>query len=385
MGPTRVNQQVVVLDDYFPNLRTGFRVAEFTTHLRTGAVDEVMTTAEPLGALLHEFDAHFHDLTERVRPFSPEALESVDLAYIVFLNNAHYYLPYLTAAAVPFIVTLYPGGGLDLGEPQAEQKLRAVLSSPFLRHVITTQPIVTDHVQDLLGRPSSVPITEIPGLVTSAEYHTPGAGMRNDYFGSGKETLDLVFVAFKYSERGADKGFPQFADLVQALHETGIPVKAHVVGGFTADDLATDHLIELFDFHAPKSTRELRQFYLDKDLIVSPNRAGVLGPGAFDGFPLGSSIEGALSGVAMMASDGLDQNSVFRDGRDILITTPEPASMHDRLLRLFEEPDGLRRIAQSGLRTARAHYSPASQVDRRARIIAAALQSDGFEAHGLAG
>lgn len=382
MTRTQTKPRIVVLDDFFPDLRTGFRVAEFTAHLRSGAVDAVLTTAEPFDELVAEFGRLHPAVAARVHRYSREELATADLAHVVFLNNAAYYLDDLEAAGVPFVVTLYPGGGLDLGDAVAEQKLRAVLDSPLLRHVITTQPIVSARVREVLGEDSPTPISEIPGIVTSPDYHVPGAGLRNDYFGSGKGCLDLAFAAFKYTERGADKGFPEFVEFVRLAGAAGLPVRAHVVGGFSLDDLAATAPTELFEFRPPLSTRELRAFYFGMDLIVSPNRPNVLGPGAFDGFPLGTSIEAALSGVAVMAADPLDQNTLFRDGRDILIVDPDPREMLDRLQGVLEEADGLRRIARSGLLTARKHYGPAGQIDRRAAIIgsAAALADEAARA-----
>lgn len=372
---------VVVLDDFFPDLRTGFRVAEFTAHLRAGTVDRVLTTAGPFHELSAQFGSAFPDLVDRVQPYSRESLDGVGLAYIVFLNNADAYLDDLTSASVPFVVTLYPGGGLNLGTEEGERKLARVLGSPLLRHVITTQPLVTERARAALGAESEVPVTEIPGIVSGGELFVPGAGMRSTYFGSGKEILDVAFVAFKYSERGADKGFPEFAEFVRLAHEAGLPVRAHVVGGFDEHDLDPGYPAGLLTFLPAMRTSELRSFFLGIDLIVSPNRPGLLSEGAFDGFPLGTCVEAALAGVAVMASDELQQNRLYRDGRDILIIQPDPAAMLRRLDEVLREPGGLRRVAHAGLRTTRKHYAPEMQVAPRARIIeSAALTSAPDEA-----
>ncbi|MFP3670564.1 hypothetical protein SB717_36370, partial [Priestia sp. SIMBA_032] len=85
----------------------------------------------------------YPEFAERVEPYTVDELRGASLAWMTFLNNAAYFLDDLEATETPFVVTLYPGGGLNLGDPEADAKLAAVLASPMLRAVITTQPRVT--------------------------------------------------------------------------------------------------------------------------------------------------------------------------------------------------------------------------------------------------
>lgn len=363
--------RTVILDDHFPTLSSGFRLAEFTELMRAGLVDEVLTTMGPFDEVLAPFAERYPELAHRVRPYSPDLMSGYDQAYIVFLNNANYYLEALEDARLPFVLTLFPGGGLD-GSEECRSKLRRVLGSPLLRHVLTTQPRVSELVSSEFP---DVPQTLLSGLFASPGYFVPGAGTRENYYGSSKETLDLCFVAHKYSTTGADKGFPVFVETINELRRHGLPARGHIVGEFTAEDVEAVGDATHIATYGVLDSDQLRQFYGGMDAIVSPNVPGVLSTGAFDGFPLASCVEGALCGVAMIVSDELHQNRFLRDGRDALIVSPTSKAVVDRIERVLLERDGIRRIARSGLRVVRYVYSPGRQLDLRAPVLARVAES----------
>lgn len=362
---------VVVLDDIFPNLATGFRVAEFNWLMRRNAVSHVLTT-QPLVDHLPEYAKEYPEFADRVRAYSPDALRGASLAWMTFLNNAAYFLDDLHATETPFVVTLYPGGGLDLGEPETERKLEAVLGSPYLQAVITTQPRVTAHVREVAP---DVMVHEILGVVVNPLYLGPGAGFRTDYHRAGSGPLRLAFAAHKYSPRGEDKGYDIFLDVLRGLQASGIPVEGHVIGGFTEADIDVSGLRDVLAFHGLLMTRELRDIFSGMDLVLSPNRPGVLSAKAFDGFPLGSVIEAALCGAGIVATDALDQNRLFMDGRNILIVQPSADDIVRRIAELIDTPGGVRRLAQAGLSVARRHYGVDSQLWGRLRVMNEALAS----------
>jgi lipopolysaccharide transport system ATP-binding protein len=362
--------RIIVLDDFFPDLSTGFRIAEFGWLLRRNIVDDVYTTASPFDELLSDFAGIEPSLASRVHAYEPMALRDADLASMVFLNNAVHYISDLEEHSVPFVVTLYPGGGLDLGDEVTHAKLTRVIGSPMLRHVITTQPRTTDYLREHFGH--DIPLTEIPGVVVDTSYFVPGAGLRDNYYPRSSRLLSLGFIAHRYSERGDDKGFPAFIELVRILVARGHPVRAHVIGGFEDSDLKPSTRSELngrLRFHGTLTGQALRTAMSTLDIVVSPNRPGVLTPAAFDGFPTGSAIEAALCGVAMVVTDELDQNRLFRPGFDIEIVTLEPSDIADAIERLVLVEDGIASLAQAGLRQSRTSYGIEAQLDSRRRIL----------------
>ena len=367
-GPRR-RGGMVVLDDYFPTKGTGFRIAEFDFMMRHGVVAEVMTTVDRLEPLVAEYATLYPRTSRQISAYDPRRLAEFDCASIMFLNNAARFLVDLERHALPFVLQLYPGGGLHLGEPAAERKLKRVLTSPLLRHVITTQPLVTALVNEVSG--GSVPVTEVLGGPVGRSYLGPGAGLRTNYFGSGKEFLDVCFVAQRYTRYGSDKGWPVFLEALRMLGDAGLPVRGHVVGGFGPADVGTEFADLDLGFSGVLSTPELHRFYLDMDVIVSPTAPGRLAPGAFDGFPTGACVEAALCAVAVVATDPLDQNRLYTDGRDIHMPPAEAAEVVQRILAMVSEPDGLRRVAQAGLRTTRQKYGVDAQLWSRRRILEA--------------
>jgi glycosyltransferase involved in cell wall biosynthesis len=362
---------LAILDDFFPTPSTGFRIAEFTWLLDQKIASHVRTTTFPFGELRTNYLERHPALAPTIYPYDADELRHFELAYMVFVNNAARFLPDLIAADLPFVLTLYPGGGLDLGTRQTRTKLDSIADSGLLRHVITTQPRVTAALDKILD--PSVPVTEIDGVVVNPDYFRPGAGFRKDYFGSESTMLQLGFVAHKYSRAGADKGYPLFIELVRRLKARGLPVKAKIIGTFDRLDCPCEDLDDVLQFYGVLEGQGLRAALSDIQLVVSPNVPNLLAKGSFDGFPTGSCVEAALCGAAILATDELAQNTMFRNGRDILIEKPDLDAMEERVLGVVTRPGRLLRIAQSGLSTVRRHYSRGTQLDPRGAILSATL------------
>jgi glycosyltransferase involved in cell wall biosynthesis len=358
--------KIAALDDVFPWSATGFRIAEFTRLLASGVLDSVMSTIANLDAELEVFTASYPDLAPKVRPYVSSELRTVDMAYINFLNNAAYYLEDLEDQGLPFVLTLYPGGGLSFDEPESLKKLDRVLGSALLRRVITTQPLVTEQ---LSARFPSVRVTELYGVPTNTLYFVPGAGARVDYPRTRGEGHRICFVAHRYSPDGADKGFEEFLSCAQRLRDAGMLLEVSIVGPWSESDVPTRYRDLPVSFVGPLPAVALREFFVSQHLLVSPNKPGVLAPGAFDGFPLTTTVEAALSGVAVAVSDELDQNRVFVDGRDAIIERPNGARMAERILSLVSHPGALKRMAQSGLRQVRRSHAPGRQLDVRGDLL----------------
>jgi len=69
------------------------------------------------------------------------------------------------------------------------------------------------------------------------------------HYGKDKGTLDICFVAAKYTPNGADKGFDVFLDIVSRMRESAPDAVFHVVGGFGPEDVADKGLLEAIRFH----------------------------------------------------------------------------------------------------------------------------------------
>jgi glycosyltransferase involved in cell wall biosynthesis len=280
----RNRNRLIILDEVFPSLTTGFRVAEFNSILRYFPDSTVYSTLSSRG----EFRAYaqMHPaLSNRVRRFSRNLAVRGAAAYVVFLNNTYNFIEPLEAAGLPFAFELYPGGGFRLDDNETDAKLSRVFRSPMFRNVIVTQSVTRDY---LLKRSfcRAEQIEFIFGVVVASDVLGQIPSDRRRY-GFGKTTLDICFVAHKYVQGGIDKGYDRFISCARILSNRHSDVEFHVVGPFDQSDADVGDLAGRIRFHGVRPTSFFPSFYAGMDIILSPNTHSVLAPGAFDGFPTG--------------------------------------------------------------------------------------------------
>jgi lipopolysaccharide transport system ATP-binding protein len=358
---------IVVLDDFFPNLYSGFRVAEYNAYLERFP-NLIVRSSSPDFATAHAIYAQrYPHLAARVLPFDPAALADARLAYFMFLHNAHTFLPYLTQVQLPFVFTLNPGGSFGLNDRKSDAMLDPVIASPLLRNVIATQNITRTYLRDRGVPPEK--ITLIYGGVMNARYIDAHAPPRPYY--PQKPVLDVAFIAHKYVPMGANKGFPEFCALASRFADD--PTIAWHVVGHNFEDL--DWPTELarpqaFTFHGLfESTTTLYDFLLGIDLVVSPQRPFLLYPGSFDSMPTMGIVEASLQGAAMICSDVLKMNDRYRDGTQIVIAPPEVDALYRAVLDLKANPKRLQSIAKAGQRRSRELFSSAAQLRERFALL----------------
>ncbi len=366
------HKRLVVLDDFFPTLLSGFRVAEYNAYLEIYPDLEVLSTVKNFSERHAQYAELYPAYARRIRPFSPYKLRNCSVAYINFLNNAAHFLKYLECYQVPFVLTLYPGGGLGLNDANSNRKLMKVLSSPLLRSLIVTQPIIEEYVRQFVQqhRLKLPPIKLVQGVVAHPMYFDGASVQHGSYFGMDKSQFDICFVAEKYMPQGANKGYPEFIAMVRKLVSEP-DLCFHVVGGFSPQDLDVSGLEGRLHFHGQLETRKLQQFFSAMDLIVSPNRPFVLHSGNFDGFPTGCCVEASLSGVAVMASDELKQNPGYINGESMIIVPVDADVLAHRVRELLQNPQRVSAIAQTGRALTQQWYAPSVQIGARLAAIEA--------------
>src|SRR5262249_22810077 len=131
-------------------------------------------------------------------------------------------------------------------------------------------------------------------------------------------------------------------------------------------------------FHGRLETTRLQAFFAGMDVMVSINKPGMLHKGNFDGFPTGGSVEASLSGVAVLASDVLEQNPGYVDGESMLICPPDAREVAKRLRKLARGPLRVGPIARAGQAASRRLFAPEVQIAPRVALIEAAAQDAGF-------
>jgi glycosyltransferase involved in cell wall biosynthesis len=371
--------RLLILDDVFPNLVSGFRVSEFNAYLRALPSARVLSTPHwwptatgvvGFEAAHAEYAGRYPELADRVGLLGvEEGLPPAELAYLVFLNNAASYLPRLTESRLPFLVTIYPGGGMQLGDHEADCKLREVLGSPLCRGVVTTQRVTRDY---LVTKGFLAPelITHLPGLVAAVP---TDVGADRTRYGYGKDTLDVLFAAHRYTPDGVDKGYDVFIDAARRITQAVAHARFHVVGPWEPGGTPDDELAGRVTYHGTLVPDELHELCRRCDVIVSPNRPFKLSPGGYDGFPLTTCVDAGLRGMAVVASNELHEDA-FRDGCDLLVVRPDATDVAQRLIALAADPAELRRLGERAQRAFAAAYSAESQLGPRLELIARNLR-----------
>ena len=372
---------LLVLDDCFPCELSSFRYQEFMAYLRQVEGTRVLSTGEALKtlkadegieAVIERFKTGHPDLDTSVSRFDPEATVAANLGYCVFLYQAEKFLPFFERNGIPFIFTLYPGGGLRLDDPECQESIRKVCASKWFRGVISTQTIVTKYLKENALCPQER-ITEVVGVVLP-EIFENSTWIDKRQYGVNKTRIDICFAAYKYTERGEDKGYDLFVECAKRLAPRHSNVVFHVIGNFDRDDIDVSQLGPCIKFHGPLQSEELLRLYQSMDIILSPNRGQVRG-GQFDGFPTGSCITAGLCGVVVFCTDLLDQNAFLTDGTDFVSIGLEPASICKKLEKFIDNPTALYWLARNGQDSFKQFFSLQTQIQPRLDLISSLLPS----------
>ena len=367
---------LLIYDDIFPHPVSGFRYEEFNILLSTIKKSKIIV--EPLAYPLVKTDIALHK--EHVKSiickfaefkkkiiFKKTAINiNTKLFYCVFLNNIYSNLYWLEKYKIPFIFTLYPGGGFEVENEISNQKLNKVLFSSQFRKVIVTQLFTKnyllknklcseDKVEYIFG--GVVPQISLEKDVTNKKYYPH------------KETFDIVFCAAKYMSKGVDKGYDVFVELATRLIKDFDFLRFHVIGGFDENDIDVSLLGDKVKFYGYQKYEDLASIYFNMDIILSPNKPFLLGKGAFDGFPLGTVIEAVFNGVIPVITDNLNQNTEFEDDNEIVIINNEINLIEKKIIDLIKEPEKLVSISKKSRTKFLEIYSNEYQMKPRIKLL----------------
>ena len=381
-----------ICDNIFPSEYSGFRYEEFINYWNTFSDVTVLTSKSHIDSLEHnccsdklisEFKSKNVKKNHNILffPFEDNLKEQEftmrmksykkKLAYVIFLNNLvdknFSYLDFLEKYQIPFVFTLYPGGGFALNNSAVDEKLQRVFNSPMFRKVIVTQKVTKDYLVNNNFCDGKY-IELIYGVVVP-ERHLSVDTDANVYYGRDKNVLDVCFVSYKYMEQGKDKGYDLFIAAAKKICQKYDNIRFHVVGNFDENDIDISAIKNKIVFYGPQKTEWFSDFYKDKDIIISPNRNNQLTTGAFDDFPTGSAIEAMLNKVLLIATDCLNQNIVFKDKRDILLIKPEVDDIVKSIEDCYKKPEKMIKIIENGYNVVQENYSYDKQILSRINII----------------
>jgi glycosyltransferase involved in cell wall biosynthesis len=365
--------EMAIFDDCFPYLLSAFRIAEFNAYFAEFPSAEVHTTCavrkmEGLSykTVAEEYAANFPQYADRAVLYHPQRIVRARLAYVVFVHNVVCFLQTIERNRLPFVYTLYPGGGFQPNTEAGDERLQ-VMRSPWFRKVIITQSITRDYLLERkFCRPDQVEF--IFGGVLPTDQLRQNLQPRLKYRKT-KPTFDVCFVANKYMPRGLDKGYDVFIEVTKSLARTAAGIRFHVVGPFDGSDIDVHEMADRIQFHGLQRTEFFPQFYAGMDIILSPNVPFTLGPGYFDGFPTGCCVEAAMCGVAVLCSDELRLNVAFKDGEEIVIVPRNVEAICDRVLAYYRDEAALEELSRNGQAAFRRVFDVASQMAPRIRLL----------------
>lgn len=366
---------LLIFDDIFPHPVSGFRYEEFTVLLSSFKKSKIVMSPSAYSVVntpVNDHIKHIKDFLEQNKSFKNKlSLKksyvniNAKLFYCVFINNIFNNLNWLEKHKIPFVFTLYPGGGFQLNETLSDNKLKKVFASPMFRNVIVTQKITQDYlINNNFCNSQSIQFV-FGGVV-------PQISLKKDLTNKksyliNKPTFDICFCAAKYTPRGVDKGYDVFIDFAHMIAKEYDFIKFHIVGGFTEDDIDISNIKDRIHFYGYQNFESLGAIYKNMDVLISPNKPFVLGKGAFDGFPLGTVVEAVLNGVVVLISDQLKQNNVFVPDVDLILIESEINSIKKEIIGLINSPEKLYSILEKGKEKFLEVYS--NEIQMLPRII----------------
>jgi len=358
-----VNIKIAILDDHFPNPTTGFRIAEFDGLLNRFPKSIIFTTSN-LSKDLITLGPGWSDRKRRIKKFGAFklALGNFDVAYIDFLNNAKKFVPVLDRFRIPYVLTLYPGGGFSLSDAEVRQFIQRMALSGTPKTIITTTNVAKDFMEDF-ELSNCTRIVHIPGVPIQRIFLDKQGIDRLDYPEKLDDLVKFVFLAHKYTTDGADKGWPQFQHLISKLASEGKSIKATVIGPWGPHDLIDTKYVGLYRFLGELPDYHLPQFLLDQHFIVSINTPNLILPGQFDGFPVASVVAAALCGVVPVVNDPLGLNNFLESYvNSILIDDASPISLINEMAEILLNPRVITSIAKNARQSFASLYNPDVQL-----------------------
>jgi glycosyltransferase involved in cell wall biosynthesis len=373
---------LLIYDDVFPHPVSGFRHEEISVLLSEFNKSKIIISSKSYALLktsIFDNKKHIQSFINLSKVFKNKLVfrkgllnVNTKLFYCIFINNIIENLNWLEKYQIPFVFTLYPGGGFEFDNLESDSKLKKVFASKMFKHVIVTQKITEEYLVSK-GFCKKQNIKFIFGCVVPQLSLEKDLSEKKTYL-VNKKTFDICFCAAKYMSRGEDKGYDIFIEMAHKITLQFDFVRFHIIGGFTQEDIDISKIEDKIKFYGYQNFENLEWILKQNDIIISPNKPFLLSKGAFDGFPLGTVVEGVLNGNVALVTDELKQNDVFIPNEEIIIIKSTVESIEKEIVNLIKNPEKLYLIAKKGREKFMRVYSNNTQMKPRIEILKNILQ-----------
>lgn len=376
-GAIEKTVDLLVLDDYFPDPISGFRWQEYLAYLAEFPSIAIATTGDgriqydnddSFKSLISDFKRKHPNFAKKIIRYYPDLNFTVKAVFVDFLSLTYRFIYHIEKLAAPFVFTLYPGGTFQIGDQISDSKLVRVFSSPCFRKVIVTQQITYDYLIDH-NFCSPDQIEFIFGCVTPQNQFMIGNYEKN-YFGENKDTLDICFVAHRYTEKGLLKGYDVFIDVAHRLSRLHPNIHFHVVGGFDETIIDVSEIKDRITFYGVRKAEWFDDFYRNIDIILSPNIHSIQANGVFDGFPTTTCVDAGIRNTAIFCTDELHLNNDFFKQDEEMVIIPHNAEKITNIIETYyQDPPKLKAISINGRKKILKLYGYEAQILPRVKLL----------------
>jgi hypothetical protein len=360
-----ISANFLIFDDIYPHPYSDWRHNEYIYYLQNIEGTKIVTGVnnknifKDRGNHFEEFKVRYPEYKNNVLLFNEFDKYKTKLGYCLFYNNLKNIFPVISKNNIPFVFTLYPGGGFRLYDYDTEKNLTTYFNSPLFKHVIVNMP----HVYEYLLNRLNVDSRKV-SLIYGAPLILPEIV---DDCTKDDSKIRIVFSSHNYMQHGIDKGYDIFNQVAKYFENNPL-FDFTCIGGFTEkDNIVTTNNINFIPNILPE---QLGIEFSKYDIIISPNRSHVLHYGAFDGFPTGSVVHACNSGCLMMLTDDWNNASKLglHDNESYIFIAANSEFVIKKLIEISEK-NVIKYIAKKGKETLLKQLDLSNQMTRRMTIL----------------
>lgn len=371
-----ISSNIAIIDDSFPQkIPVGFRNAEINGLINSMDNCNVYTmykmSPQREAWFKHSYGINkkqFEKNKQEYLKYYPENENKIfyldnskkynfKLAYSYFLAQTFTLLPFYEKHKIPFVFALFCGGAFGINNKSVDSMLKKIFASKYFKKVLIDQLAVKNYLIDnnfITEDKISFSHSGAP-VQYSEEYILPKKFYKKD-----KNTFDICFVGFKYSQFGKDKGYDLVIEAAKQLCKKYSNIHFHIVGNFDENVIDVNDIKNNITFYGIQKADFLRNFYTTMDICLSPNRPFILYDGHFDGFPL--QREAMYSGSLLFCTDELNNNQNYFYNDELIVIKPNSNNIIEKIEYFYNNVDEMYKIAEKGQKKAIEYFNPDDRI-----------------------